>query len=332
MSDQKDNDKITAEKKYNDLSKFSHGHNHGDDHDHSHSHHHGDLGNISGKKLFWVIVLNFIITISEIVGGIISGSLSLISDALHNFSDAIAVVISYIAIQLGKKNNNLKHTFGLKRAEIMAALLNSAVLVGVSIYLFYEAIKKFYNPEPISGNVMLIIAIIGLLGNLLSIFLLESDSKESMNIKSAYLHMLSDAVSSVAVILGAIGIIYFKIYWIDPTLTILIGLYVLKESYEILKNSVHILMEGAPSGISLDDIKNNVEKIDEVINVHHIHLWSIGEKDIFIEMHIDLKDMMLSKTSEIRDKVENILKTYNINHVTIQFETDCCENKNILCK
>ncbi|ADR18089.1 cation diffusion facilitator family transporter [Calditerrivibrio nitroreducens] len=305
--------------------------NHSHSHSHDHSHAHSHLEDISGKRLFWVIVLNLAITTSEVVGGVISGSLSLISDALHNLSDAAAVVISYIAIQLGKKSSSLKHTFGLKRAEILAALLNSAVLVGVSIYLFYEAIKKFYHPEPIAGGVMLIIAIIGLCGNILSIFLLESGSRENLNIRSAYLHMLSDAISSVAVILGALGIIYFKIYWIDPMLTILIGVYVLKESFGILKNSVHILMEGVPINISLDEIKEKIESIEDVLNVHHIHLWQIGEKEVHIEMHVDLKDMMLSKTEKIRKEIEQLMQMYGINHVTVQFETDCCENKNILC-
>lgn len=314
----------------NKCCESEHTHNHSHNHGHSHSHSH--VEDISGKRLFWVIVLNLAITTSEVVGGIISGSLSLISDALHNLSDAVAVVISYIAIQLGKKSSSLKHTFGLKRAEILAALLNSAVLVGVSIYLFYEAVKRFYHPEPIMGGAMLVIAVIGLLGNVISIFLLESGSKDNINIKSAYMHMLSDAISSVAVIIGALGIIYFKIYWIDPVLTILIGIYVFKESFGILKRAVHILMEGAPIDISLDEIKMKLESIEDIQNVHHIHLWQVGEKEIHIEMHADVNDMMVSKTEGIREKIELLLKGYGITHITVQFETDCCENKNILCK
>ncbi|MCX8084503.1 MAG: cation diffusion facilitator family transporter [Calditerrivibrio sp.] len=294
--------------------------------------HHSSLEEFSANRLFWVIILNVGITLSEIIGGVISGSLSLISDALHNFSDAVAVIISYIAIQLGKKNNSLKHTFGLKRAEIIAAMINASVLVGVSIYLFYEAIKKFLVPEPIIGDIMLLVATIGLVGNIISIILLESGSKENINIRSAYLHMLTDAISSVVVILGAISIILFKIYWIDPLLTFLIGLYVLKESFDILKNSTHILMEGAPLHISLDEIKEAIEKIDKITNIHHIHIWSIGEKDIHIEMHVELEDMLLSKTEPIREKIEQLLSQFGINHVTIQFETDYCVNKNLICK
>ncbi|MEF3254963.1 MAG: cation diffusion facilitator family transporter, partial [Deferribacterales bacterium] len=268
-----------------------------------------------------------------IIGGIFSGSLSLISDAFHNFSDSMAIIISYIAIKLGEKDNSLKHTFGLKRAEILAALLNSSILIGVICYLFYESVRKFLNPEPIAGNIMFIVAIIGLIGNILSLILLQNSSKENLNIKSAYLHMLSDALSSVAVIIGALSIIYFKIYWIDPVITIIIGLYTLKGSFTILKNSVHILMEGSPNDIDLDEIKIQIEKIDKVQNVHHIHLWNVGEKDIFIELHVVVPDILLSYTEEIRVKIEEILKKSNINHITIQFETDnVCTNKNILCR
>lgn len=305
---------------------------HCEEHDHSHSHnHHINLNKVSEKKLFWVILLNFGITLVEIVGGLVSGSLSLISDALHNFSDAFAVIISYIAIKLGQRENSLKHTFGLKRAEILAALLNSSVLVGISIYLFYEAINRFYNPEQIAGQMMLIVAIVGLLGNLLSIYFLEAGAHENMNIKSAYLHMLSDAISSVAVILGAIGIIYFEIFWIDPLLTIAIGVYVLYESFKILKKSVHILMEGAPVDISIEEIKEVVESIDGLKNVHHIHIWSVGEKDIFFEAHAELEDMMLSSAGQVRKKVEDKLLEFGINHVTLQIEVDECEEKRILC-
>jgi len=302
-------------------------HNHDCGHTHNHSY-----ADISGQRLFWVILLNITISITEIIGGFLSGSLSLISDALHNFSDAVAVVISYIAILLGKKNNSIKYTFGLKRAEVLAAFLNSSVLMGIIFYLFYQAIKKLIHPESISGNMMLIVAIVGIVGNLLSIFLLKSDSTENMNIRSAYLHMLSDAISSIAVFAGAVSIIFFKIYWIDPFLTILIGLYVLKESFDILKSSVHILMEGTPLEISPEEIKESVEKKFPVNNVHHIHIWAVGEKDLFTEMHIDLSDRMLSEADALRVDIENHLKEKGINHVTIQFEIDCCNDKGLICK
>ena len=170
--------------------------------------------------------MNIIITIAEVIGGIISGSLSLISDALHNFSDAISVIISYIAIKLKGKDNSHKHTFGYKRAEILAAVINSSVLVAISIYLFYEAILRFQNPEPIKGVLMTIVALIGLVANIIGTMLLKRDAAISMNIRSSYLHLLTDAISSVAVILGGLAILFWNIYWIDPVLTILIAAYI----------------------------------------------------------------------------------------------------------
>lgn len=306
-------------------------HEHGDENDHEHEHNHVDVTKISATKLFWVIVLNFGITLAEIIGGIVSGSLSLISDALHNFSDAIAVIISYIAVKLSAKKVSPEHTFGLKRSEILAAFINASVLVGVSCYLFYEAVIKFIQPEEIHGSVMLIVAILGLLGNVLSIFFLGGHSEENMNIKSAYLHMLSDAVSSVAVILGALGIIFFKIYWIDPVLTVIIALYVLRESFKILKRSTHILMQGAPLDISVEVIKEELETIEYIDNVHHIHLWALDEKNIFLEAHVELPEMNLSKTCAIKTKIDEKLKMFRITHCTIQFETSVCNEKNILC-
>lgn len=325
--------------KENSQDNHNHSHDHEDehdqdqdhDHDHDHSHSHVDVTRISATKLFWVIVLNFGITFAEIVGGVISGSLSLVSDALHNFSDAIAVIISYIAVKLSAKKVSIEHTFGFKRSEILAAFINSSVLVGVSCYLFYQAVLKFIQPEEIHGSIMLTVAIVGLLGNVLSMLFLGGHSEENMNIKSAYLHMLSDAVSSVAVILGAIGIIFFKIYWIDPVLTILIGLYVLRESFRILKRSTHILMQGAPLDISVENIKNELENIEKIDNVHHIHLWTLDEKNIFLEAHVELPDMSLSKTCEIKAKIDEKLKIFRITHCTIQFETSVCNEKNTLC-
>ena len=313
------------------MSKNNSGHQCDHNHSHNHHEHNHDISELSAKKLFFVIVLNFGITFAEIIGGLISGSLSLLSDALHNFSDAIAVIISYIAIKLGQRKSSFKHTFGLKRAEILAALINSSVLIGVSIFLFVEAYKKFVTPEPITGSVMLIVAFIGLLGNILSIFLLEAGAHDSINIKSAYLHMLSDAVSSVSVILGALGIILFKIYWIDPLLTVLIGLYVLYESFKILKKSVHILMEGAPLHLPVDKVKSDIENINGVKNAHHIHLWSLGEKDVFLEAHVEIDDMTLKSASKIRKEIENHLKNLGITHLTIQLELDECNEKNALC-
>lgn len=299
--------------------------------DHHHHHDHEfELNSSTSTRMFITMSMNFIITIAEILGGIFSGSLSLISDALHNLTDGFAIIISYIALRLRKVKNSPLHTFGLKRAEIFAAVINSTVLFFISLFLFYEAIHRLIFPEPIQGKLMIIVASIGLIANVTGTLLLRRDSHKSINIKSAYLHLLIDAMSSVTVIIGGILITLFDIVWIDPILTILIGLYVLKESLAILKESSHILLEGAPSEIDLVEIKKKVENIPEINDIHHIHIWKIGENDVLFEGHINCKDMYISETVKIQQEVENILKDFGIGHVTLQFECNTCENKNLI--
>ena len=290
----------------------------------AHSHHTHET---TGKRLLFTMLLNFVITIAEIIGGILSGSLSLISDALHNFSDGISIIISYGAIKLKGKEYSQKHTFGFKRAEILAAVINSSVLVIVCFYLFYEAVIRIQNPEPIKGMLMTVVAAIGLTANVLGTLLLKRDAENSMNIRSSYLHLLSDAVSSVAVIIGGLAILFWNIYWLDPVLTILIGLYILKESFHILMEATHVLMEGTPPGISIEEIQKEVEQIEGVEDIHHVHLWMVGENDVHLEAHINVPDMMISKSNELREKVENILKEkFGISHITLQFECNQCED------
>ena len=292
---------------------------------HKHSH------NTTGLRLLITVILNILITVAEIVGGIISGSLALISDALHNFSDAISVIISYIAIKLKLKDNSYKHTFGFKRAEILAAVINSSVLVAISIYLFYEAILRFQNPEPIKGNLMIIVALIGLVANIVGTMLLKRDAATSINIKSSYLHLLTDAISSAAVILGGFAILFWNFHWVDPVLTILIAVYITQESFKILSDAVHILMEGAPTDISIKEIQSVVEGLEDIEDIHHVHIWTVGENDIHLEAHINVPDMTISKSNVLGDKIEKLLKSkFNISHITLQFECNQCKDAGLV--
>jgi len=296
---------------------------------HNHSHMHNE--ETSEKNLFITMLLNFFITIAEVVGGIISGSLSLISDAMHNFSDGIAIIITYFAMRLSKKPKTTKYTFGLKRAEIIAAIINASTLIIISFFLIREAILRFANPSPITGSLMLIVASFGLAANIAGTLLLKKGSENNINIRAAYFHLLSDAVSSLAVIIGAVFIIYYKIYWIDPLLTILISVYILIEIYKIVKESVDILMMSNPEGIDLNEIKIVVEKIPGVLNIHHVHLWKLNDNDIHFEGHIEVNDISIRETSEIQRQIEKKLHDlYEINHTTLQFECDKCEVKKLI--
>lgn len=284
------------------------------------------------ENLIITMVLNFIITLVEVIGGLLSGSLSLLSDALHNFSDGISVMVSFIALRLSKRENTLKNTFGYKRAEILAALFNSSFLIIIYFFLFKEAYLRIQHPQNIESKIMITVALVGLVANTISVFLLKSGSKDNMNIKSAYIHLFSDSLSSVAVIIGGIFIYYFNLTIVDPILTFIIGAYVLKEGFDILKKSASILMEKTPVQINILKIKEVVEKIPEVDNLHHVHIWQVNDKEFLFEGHIDVKeDINLSKAEELRSNISSILfNEFGINHTTIQIEYNTCKDKEII--
>ncbi len=295
------------------------------------SHHHQGK-NINEKNLRISIILNLSISLAEVIGGLIANSLSLLSDALHNLSDGLALLMAYIANKFSKRDANQSKTFGYKRVEILSAFLNSVILVGVSIYLFVEAVERFFNPEPIHGMVMLSVAVIGLIANLVSVIILQRDSKHNLNIKAAYLHLIGDTLSSVAVIAGGLLIYYYEVYWVDPLVTIIIGVYILRHAYSILKETIDILMQGTPKEIDLEKIKTQVEAIKEVHNIHHVHTWALNEKEIHFEAHVDVKeDLRLTETDEVQDKISTLLhKNFGIHHVTLQFEQNACREKELV--
>ncbi len=294
---------------------------------HNHTHNH-----FKEENLIIIMVLNFIITLVELIGGLLSGSLSLLSDSLHNFSDGISVIVSFIALRLSKRENTLENTFGYKRAEILAALFNSSFLIIISFFLFKEAYLRIQHPQYIESKIMISVALVGLAANTISVFLLKSGSKDNMNIRSAYIHLFSDSLSSLGVIIGGILIYYFNITIVDPILTFAIGAYVLKEGFDILKQSVNILMEKTPAHIDILKIKEMVEKIPEVDNLHHVHIWQANDKEFLFEGHINVeKDINLSKAEKLRSNISSILfNEFGINHTTIQIEYNTCKDKEII--
>lgn len=292
-------------------------------------HHHHEKAN---RNLLLVTVLNLFITIAEVIGGIMANSLALLSDALHNLSDTIAIFLAYVAGRISRRRSNEKKTFGYKRIEILAAFFNALVLISISAFLIYEAIRRFAEPEPIKGLLMLIVAGAGLLFNLLAVLLLKKYAGSSLNIRSAYLHLLGDTLSSFAVIIGGILIYFLEIYWVDPLITILISIYIIKETWDVLRQSADILMQSAPRGMDLQKISNDLENIDGIANVHHVHIWGLSEKEYHFECHVDLeRDMPVSTTSGIKSKMEEVLQhNYDIGHLTVQFEHGVKDNKNLI--
>ena len=294
---------------------------------HNHAHH-----EVKGKNLLFSIVLNIVITVAQVVGGILSGSLALISDALHNFSDVLSLVFSYIATVLSKKKASLNQTFGYKRAEIIAAFVNAISLMIVAIYLIFEASQRFMNPEPIKSTLVIWLSLLGIVVNGLSALLLKKDAEHNLNMKSVYIHLFTDMMASVAVLIGGILMKYYQIYWIDSILTFAIAIYLIYIGYDLLIESTRILMLFTPSNIDIKEIVREVHKISGVNKLHHIHVWYLNEHELHLEAHLDCsEDMKMSEFNVLLEKIENtLLRKFNINHINIQPEYQKIDSKDFI--
>ena len=286
-----------------------------------------DQVNLSPVKYLGVTVLNGLITVVEVVGGIMSGSLALLSDAAHNLGDTVSILLSYVAWKIAGKEKDVRRTYGYKRAEIIAAFVNASALVAISLFLVLEALRRFRNPETIDSGLMIGVALFGLLANFVSMRLLKKESHGNMNVRSSYLHLLGDTVSSIGVLGGGIAIHIWGVFWIDPLVTVLISVYIMRQSWAIVKNSVGILMQSA-ADLDYGAMQREIEAIPEVRDIHHVHTWMVNEETVYFEAHIDVEDCLLSKTCVVADKIEGFLKErYGIAHVTLQFETGRCSEK-----
>lgn len=284
-------------------------------------HHH------TSRNLAITVVLNGIITIGQFVGGIISGSLALISDALHNLSDVISVVLAYLAHRIGLKPQTLQSTFGYKRAEILAAFINAVTLIAISVYLLIEAGKRFMSPKEVDYLWMLGLGFLGFVANGLSVLILHHNKEENINIRAAYLHLIGDALTSVAVMVGALFIWLLDVYWIDPVVTVLISIYIFVHTFEILKESVGILMQFAPPEIQQQEVVLVLKEIPEISGVHHVHLWQLSDHQVHFEAHLVLsKNFLVADTQLITENAKRLLYSrFGISHTVFQYECDACK-------
>lgn len=287
---------------------------------HDHSHHHSH--EVTGKNLSVSIVLNIGITVAQIVGGFLSGSLSLISDALHNFSDVLSLILSYIAHKLSKKKATATHTFGYKRAELLAAFINSATLIIVAVYLIYEAILRFSNPVAIGSGIVIWLSLLGILFNGFSALLLKKDAQHSVNMKSAYLHLLTDTMASVAVLIGGLLMKYYQWFWIDSLITLAISIYLIVMGFGLLQSTTKMLLLFTPENLDLEKIALRVHSVTGNNKLHHIHLWNLNDNELHFEAHLDCcENMTISEFNQLANQIGEILKhEFHISHVTIQPE------------
>jgi cobalt-zinc-cadmium efflux system protein len=303
-----------------------------DHHHEHHGHHHHTHKDLKGRNLFIAIFLNSLITISQVIGGIISGSLSLLSDALHNFSDVLSLLVSYIATVLSRKEASVHRTFGYKRAEIIAAFVNSATLIVVAVFLIIEAVQRFFDPREIASNLVIWLSLLGILANGFSVLLLRKDARQNMNMRSAYLHLLTDMMASVAVLTGGLIMKYYAFYWVDPALTILIALYLVYMGYDLLRDSTRVLMLFTPNSIEVQQIVECIGSIEPIENVHHVHIWQLNEDEVHLEAHVDFReDISLSEFDRILERIESEVQLqFGIRHINIQPEFGKCDSKKVI--
>lgn len=286
------------------------------------SHVHIHKHEVKGQNLVYSILLNLLITIAQVVGGIVSGSLALISDALHNFSDVLSLGFSLIAHKLSRRKASIDHTFGFKRAELIAAFINASTLVIVAVFLIYGAIERFVNPHPIESNIVIWLALLGIAVNGFSVLLLKKDAAHNINMKSAYLHLFTDMLASVAVLVGGLLMKFFGWFWVDSVMTIAIAIYLIVVGIDLLKTSTKMLMLFTPEHIDIKEVVREVHKIHGVNKLHHIHVWHLNDEELHLEAHLDCsEDIKMSEFNDLLEKVEIVLfEKFHINHINIQPE------------
>jgi len=298
----------------------------GDNHIHIHKH------EVKGNNLILSILLNLLITIAQVIGGIISGSLALISDALHNFSDVLSLVFSLVAHKLSRRKASLNNTFGYKRAELIAAFINAITLIIVAFFLIYEASSRLFHPEPIKSGLVIWLALLGIVVNGGSVLLLKKDSEHNLNMKSAYLHLLTDMMASVAVLIGGLLMKFYGWFWVDSIMTLFIALYLIYVGYDLIKSATKMLMLFTPDYIDIKEVVSEVHKIKGVNKLHHIHVWHLNEEELHLEAHLDCSEnIKMSEFNSLLEEVEIVLfQKFNINHINIQPEFKKEDPKDII--
>lgn len=273
----------------------------------------------SSKNLVWSIAINSVIVVFEMLFGILSGSFALIADALHNATDVGSMGLSLWGVKLADRPQTSRKTYGYKRAEIIIAFVNASVLLAIVGYILIEGVTRLFRPEPIPSLTVMGVAAVALLGNGIATYLLQKNAKNNLNLKSAWLHAMQDAFFSLGVLVSA-GIIYFTHwYWLDPLISIIISLYLLKEIYEILAETVHILLDSVPVDLDLTTVRARMLSVAGVVSINDLHIWQAGSASRFLSAHVQIDDRDVAARMEVLAKLQSLLKNESrITHTTLQ--------------
>jgi len=315
---------MTLPGRHDEPSTHDHEQQHEHEHGQGHSHAHAAAGGKQG--LLIALFITFVMMVVEIIGGLLSNSLALLSDAGHMFTDTLALALSFFAMKFAELPATEKRTFGFYRLEILAALLNGVILVLISLYIIYQAYQRILAPQPVEGTLMLVVATIGLIVNIIGALVLVKHHETSLNIRGAFLHIIGDAISSLGVIIGGIVIYYSGWYLIDPLLSILIALGIIVGAWGLMTESVSILLESAPSHINIATIAGEIEKISGVQEAYHIHVWTITSGVYALSAHVLIDDRLVSGSRALLDAIRAMLSgKFKILHSTIQLECEKCD-------
>ena len=289
------------------------------EHIHIHHHHHNEVTQKSVRLLILSFAINMLLSVAEIIGGTISGSVSLIGDALHNTSDAFSILIAVIAFKIGNKKASAKYTYGFKRAEIIGGFVNLILLFISGCYLLVEGIERLINPQQIDGLLIIWISVLALIIDALTAKISHHDAHHNSNMKMVFIHNLADAFGSIGVIISGLCIMWFDLYRVDGIVALLIAFYMIFQSVVSFPQIVNILMNAAPDNIDIEQVKNSLLAIKNIKNVHHLHLWCISEHNVAIECHIesDNNDIIVEATQLLKDK-------FGITHCNFQVENKSC--------
>lgn len=297
-------------------------------HHHGHTHHHHDVT----RKLTVATGANLVVVVTELAIGFYAGSLSLIGDALHNLTDSLALVIALVAVRLEKRAPTIEKSFGYQRAGILAAFINSGLLMTFTILLFKEAFERLQHPHPVQPTLMLVTAAVALAVNTGTALSIRHDSREDVNLRGAFVHMIGDAVSSAGIIVAALIIRWTGVAQWDAIISIFIGLLILWSSYGVLKESVNLLLEGTPAGIDPADVTRSLGEIEGIHGVHHLHIWALGPSSPALSAHLMVGDVPVKTTEPLLNQVTSMLaREYRIAHCTIQFELTECSPDDPYC-